>query len=1112
MLLPRGVPPPQPEGGRLAGDTEEEEELEEGEARPDDSDDDFFDPDIALSYIDEKIHHVLGHFQKEFEGGISADNLGPKFGGYGSFLPTYQHSPPLLPQTRSSHAATNIITSRSPCQPSAERMDRDLSAVAVQSISRNNGSITPSNSDLCKNERFSSTNSEESVAVSDSLDRSNNVLSRKNAAIYSGLGLDISSSSSMEESPDRLGGPYESPRTILQVMTCFQVPGGFMLSPLHDNVLRLANKVTPLLKKTEEHLSMKNVPKEFEGHLQSSISPGHFRGFLANQFKFGSKKAESHKDLGEHLPNRCEEDMEQVLMENRSAKGELWQKERTVNTINENDFDVTSARKDIPTSVNAPPVPATVVTKDHWVCCDSCQKWRLLPYGTSPSMLPKKWKCSMLYWLPGMNRCDISEDETTNALNALYLIPAPAIGVSSGGPHTAGGDIAILSAQNISAQLDKCGEKKTSPGHGNGLNESSYHTPLETPPTCNEQNSKKQERIVDYKNDKFEKDSVSKDDLMPMSKSANLLYEKQKSEKGDLKERTRVHSNLKTKREIDQDKHKTFKKTRKEDQHQINRVWEHECDSVGGEVSGEPKAFPAEIKSMKGSLQTGDIPLRKEKITSAYEKLCAKIDGTVNTNSGTIHSPVKYSRTEVGDECNGQVNIEESQAAVKPIFHGSLQGNSDSSNKEIAQSGRAQLSDITCLKKVCDNNLPKATWRRDFPKTGTGVGTGAAHLSSSDKKGWEMERPSHHAGLNAIALENKTSACRGSGQKLVFSFDGEEKSKPRISEQDIQKPAAQYIHLPVNEGKQEVCSTSVKFDASQMEALSRRPNVRTGVQHVTVRQEGLKHSDASPVGKDGSMVAFALKEARDLKHKANHLKNKGLELESTGLYFEAALKFLHVAFLLETPTFDSSRPGDTAESMKMYSETAKLCKFCAHQYERSKNMAAAALAYKCVEVAYLKAAYYKNPSARKDRRELQAVAQIDPGESSSSFARDTDNINGHGLSKNSSTKDGNSPQVVANNLPLAVRNQAHLLRLLAYQLVNGAFPFKKEEVNGINDVNGAFDATRKSQLAIVSAIGIQGGKGMDDGLASVKTVLDFNFCNVNELLRLVRLSMESISI
>lgn len=37
--------------------------------------------------------------------------------------------------------------------------------------------------------------------------------------------------------------------------------------------------------------------------------------------------------------------------------------------------------------------------EEHWVCCDSCQKWRLLPYGMKPEHLPDKWLCSMLTWL-----------------------------------------------------------------------------------------------------------------------------------------------------------------------------------------------------------------------------------------------------------------------------------------------------------------------------------------------------------------------------------------------------------------------------------------------------------------------------------------------------------------------------------------------------------------------------------------------------------------------------------------------------------------------------------------------------------------------------------------
>ena len=89
---------------------------------------------------DEKIKNVLGHFQQDFEGGVSAENLGKwfitvlqnldtiaslmffiedddldlkkfsgaKFGGYGSFLPTYERSPPILsrPKTPQRNSST----------------------------------------------------------------------------------------------------------------------------------------------------------------------------------------------------------------------------------------------------------------------------------------------------------------------------------------------------------------------------------------------------------------------------------------------------------------------------------------------------------------------------------------------------------------------------------------------------------------------------------------------------------------------------------------------------------------------------------------------------------------------------------------------------------------------------------------------------------------------------------------------------------------------------------------------------------------------------------------------------------------------------------------------
>ncbi|WVZ67017.1 hypothetical protein U9M48_016160 [Paspalum notatum var. saurae] len=132
--------------------------------------------------------------------------------------------------------------------------------------------------------------------------------------------------------------------------------------------------------------------------------------------------------------------------------------------------------------------------------------------------------------------------------------------------------------------------------------------------------------------------------------------------------------------------------------------------------------------------------------------------------------------------------------------------------------------------------------------------------------------------------------------------------------------------------------------------------------------------------------------------------------------------------------------------------------------------------------------YHRQSSSSQKSALSVIVAEL--GESPSSSASDIDNLNNNGLSKGSSSKDANSPQVAGNHLLLAARNQQHLMRLLAYT----------------NDVNGAFEATRKSQMAISSAA----GNGVDD-LSSVRTVLDFNFRSVNDLLRLVRVSMESIS-
>ncbi|KAK4730262.1 hypothetical protein R3W88_023250 [Solanum pinnatisectum] len=67
---------------------------------------------------------------------------------------------------------------------------------------------------------------------------------------------------------------------------------------------------------------------------------------------------------------------------------------------------------ELTTSGNESSVAPFIIQGD-WIRCSTCRKRRLLPYGTKPDQLSQSWVCTMLDWLPGMNCCDISEDDTT---------------------------------------------------------------------------------------------------------------------------------------------------------------------------------------------------------------------------------------------------------------------------------------------------------------------------------------------------------------------------------------------------------------------------------------------------------------------------------------------------------------------------------------------------------------------------------------------------------------------------------------------------------------------------------------------------------------------------
>ncbi|KAK9020056.1 hypothetical protein V6N11_054551 [Hibiscus sabdariffa] len=686
---------------------DENSEPEEGEACYYGDDDDTINPDTAFSYLDEKIKNVLGHFQKDFEGGVSAENLGAKFGGYGSFLPTYERSPsrlshPKTPQRNSSTPrSTNNLSMEGAFQklkapPSAPLTARPGNASCSSGIiaakhdshlSLNHVAQKPALKDGSFN-RAEIPTDQKTLKVRIKMGSDTKV--QKNSAIYSGLGLDDSPSSSLGNSPEESGGTVtaspgttnESPAKILQVMTSYHVPGGLLVSPLNDSLLCLLGKekeepsrdstTIPMLKGCPENSSgfidesilgngkdpsekktkfvigkSKKVLESKHGNCvnvendkkllirkksENEIAGG--KELLANGLKHtalsnsvnvvdsmeatlrvcdlseeanqdgsrgglfssdsskkdslesisvksrssGKKKKRDIQrssvekvreqsvvssgknvslDLGDYGGSKCNQNttplkrkedskakvyqeatfhvqneinipskMDKTLFVSKKSKGSnntgqiadsmkenlrldavatskdttsysqsfssgkskmhklklqkdkvrdshrdasdinFKQKrdkrdpstrlvhnrpkgsgpvdfEREQNGYLDKSKEIFSDRtvdnqvlemdapgvaplltcKTLASQTTPSAAAAPVVIEENWVQCDRCHKWRLLPFDTRPEQLPEKWLCSMLNWLPGMNRCDISEDATTKALNALYQIP-----------------------------------------------------------------------------------------------------------------------------------------------------------------------------------------------------------------------------------------------------------------------------------------------------------------------------------------------------------------------------------------------------------------------------------------------------------------------------------------------------------------------------------------------------------------------------------------------------------------------------------------------------------------------------------------------------------------
>uniref|UniRef100_A0A1J3EYY8 CW-type domain-containing protein n=1 Tax=Noccaea caerulescens TaxID=107243 RepID=A0A1J3EYY8_NOCCA len=1385
----------------------EESELEEGEACSYNITNDYsgsIDPDNDLSYIDEKVQNILGHFQKDFEGDFSADNLGAKFGGYGSFLPTYQRSPiwshpktPAKPQSSAGTRSPNILLgeSQSGNAASSSVPKRAKSGLASSGIpkksmkSKKPNSSSRQESATKKPGVFSKQNSLKLRIKmgSDSLSTEKNA-----AAIYSGLGLDVSPSLSLDNNSlsgsEEMNGepqgysPLDSPTSILNVMTSLPVDHSQLLSPLSDDLIRFLEREKPepsrvciesssatanglkpqkagekpsvekkrkmvesynfsaetnvlskkgLLDGTDATVreraetntsyptaaeketasnklfdtSKENNNGAVRGEMGSDVerrpwgltrhidhenpktsSAGSVREDKKTRFgdddasgysrKVGKYKDKSgkasdsvkkvksgHKAEPEHSSRKQKSDqLEQEPQSSSKFKeqkssvvyetkmnGQIEKKEvvalkpqndgkKTEDTYKDFFGDIEDSEeeeeqnyslevKDLPMSEkrlpaledmpekssfplaesqNVGPGPILsklrsdpslpkanpVIIQEHWVACDKCGKWRLLPFGVFPEDLPEKWMCTMLNWLPGVNYCNVPEDETTKALYAMYQIPAPETQApmqsNLGGPKpqfNQGDDNTKKKKKGfkkIDNEMDKevsrtaeTNKKTIQTSSRNGIIQNSHGLSDSTDGDRQKHKQKEKEKgkAVDHHSD--ESRSLKVNNKRNADLDSSMLAKKMKiesflfpdeSEHGngrptsssgvpavsaDKKPKPRVFSKMpkeeggasdtgnsnstggSKKRKLKESHGSRVYSENKNHERKKARVLDEEKEPEKSEKENRShsKREHGNVQNLIAATSSSSkISDSHKPRNSSHEAKCSPVE-SVSSSPMRISNPEKSvsARRKKEESYDGNV-----------FAAGSLRRFSDGENEDDGGSDRSQTrakdkhgSHESSVLDICDNKRSLKGKERAEPSLDANFENGGHkdlprklnHIHGEGKQSSDHHRRSN----DSLAKKSgKSSSSRSKDKSQSIRSDSRE--GPRHNEKkiydgspdsrvdlvvrpNIPKPY-DIERISERSSRADLASPSrppsrgVQGDSSMLSSRKKVDKCGTSAGNNSIQADDVTKATGqirrknepspSPLRKEvtSAQAAQMLKEAKDLKHTADRLKSSVTNIEHTELYFQACLKFLHGAFLLEMSSTESARQGETMfQSMKIYTSTANLFGFCAHEYEKSKDVGAAALAYKCMEAAYMRVVNSSYTSANRYRNELQTSLQMVPsGESPSSSASDVDNVNHLAAADKVGISRGISSPLVAGNHVISAQNRSNLLRILQFA----------------QDVNLAMDASRKSRVALAASIENLGEAQQEgEGILSIKSALDFNFQDIEGLVRLVKLAMKA---
>nr|KYP50137.1 hypothetical protein KK1_028121 [Cajanus cajan] len=1351
----------------------ENTELEEGEAcYYQDDDEASIDPD-SFCYIDEKIQHVLGHFQKDFEGGVSAENLGAKFGGYGSFLPTHERSPCFWSQPRSpqrNHSSPNYIiiqvvshdTKAPSSVPSSARPEnashsshslRDIRAASVNdSMKKEQGISSVDTAERCtlKDDTTKKTGkSTDQRTLKFRFKMKSSILAQKNAEIYSGLGLDNSPSSSMGSSPVESEGmppvsqenAEDSPTQIIQVMTSFPIPGGVLISPLHESFLNLTKneKVTGdsrdlsslnghqdpcsmsadesnsfvgdghlkkqtvrIVRQSEKQLELTHVngiisEKDMTLHKKKKLGnrTPDCKDFLSNELKWTplsssicdageiaevtAKSSKASKEINENgarsrmvtiealkeeslesisdsfggankamifdkgsagSDNSCRSKMNKSnnrdsLKEKKSERkvdslaGNGAVKYSSINNGKQSAFgakakerpsghkvvdqlaavpcikDTSASLPNLaPEMISSAVAPPQVILED-WVCCDSCQQWRLLPYGMKPDHLPDKWLCSMLNWLPKMNSCNVSEDETTKALYAMYQMPISegqnnmqSHGINNDGlqfPNSAkinsqiSGKNRSLNGMNQHAAADLNPMKKMSSSkHLSRLENmiEEKHVPKDkekqvnggdrkhfklkrkmdpdqyksgTPKKSRTENvchADKQlnpgmglEKVALYSKNGFPKKASGKDmrkyDESCLSEDVQVRLPVTAKKEGDQAQVSSGGGSLDVKSSIRSDRlmKKRKLKDRPNDEKQYgeegnvsefrkekkHRILNKEAKSVTEEVRFADKCNqPRKHRKSITSLHASDgIDLGSGPLSLAATSSSSKISGShkAKTNfedvigspvESVTSSPLRASNLDknilaVGDtSVKGSVHVEQPGYIANGICHDE-KVNKDNQESELSWQKSGKVTSLHSKEngRESGSHVGKAV---DPSNHASGAKTKSDAKYTSPKSKSEIDGISQKSALRHGLHETRkpTELNQRDFENSVPKMDAQCISdRKTISHQNLtwdfeEENNANHVSIETSIGKSKVLSSAV----SEVKRETLNVGSRTGPRYQKggMSNEHPVHVSgnfvldqqvtvSSPLRTNSNQTAVdTLEEATKLKDRADNYKNSGFDFESNETYFEAGLKFLHGASLLENCHNESSKHGEMSQ-MQILATAAKLFKCCASEYETRQEMAAAALAYKCMEVAYMRLVYCKNSSTNRDRHELQSALQmVSQGESPSSSASDVDNLNNQAAADKATLLRGTNTHVAINQV-IPARTCPTLVRLLDFT----------------QDINFAMEASRKCQSTFAAANLAMEEARNKDWITSIRSVIDFGFQDVDELVRLVWTATKAIS-